>query len=69
MGGWFHKEIKSVADVRTSRCASAALLAACLSAWAVFRRTSPAGEIYSSLEKGTIDAAEWVGPMTTPARL
>ena len=63
MGGWFRKEIKTVDDLkglkfriggfpgRVHRRSSAAC-----------RSRSRAGDIYPALEKGTIDAAEWVGP-------
>ena len=47
---------------RASRCASAASPAASCRSSAWCRSRSPAGDIYPALEKGTIDAAEWVGP-------
>jgi TRAP-type mannitol/chloroaromatic compound transport system substrate-binding protein len=61
MGGWFRKEIKSSKTSRASSSASAAWPARCSpsSAWCPSR--SP-GDIYPALEKGTIDATEWIGP-------
>ena len=61
MGGWFRREIKSVADLTASRCASAdsAAKSSPSSAWCPSR--SPAA-ISTPREKGIIDAAEWVGP-------
>ena len=66
MGGWFRKEIKIVDDLkglkiphrRLRRPGDAASSASCRSRFA-------GGDIYPALEKGTIDAAEWVGPTTT----
>ena len=63
MGGWFRKEINSVADLQGPEVAHRRLwrqgdLAS--SAWC--RSRCPARDIYPALEKGTIDAAEWVGP-------
>ena len=62
MGGWFRKEIKSVADLKglKFRCGSFAGLV--LTRMGVVPQSIPGGEIYQALEKGTIDAAEWVGP-------
>ena len=63
MGGWFRKEIKIVDDMQGLKIPRSAALPArsCRrSAWC--RSSSPRGDIYPALEKGTIDAAEWVGP-------
>ena len=62
MGGWFRKEIKEVSDLNGLKFASAAWPAACSSKLGVVGQQIPGGEIYPALEKGTIDAAEWVGP-------
>jgi TRAP-type mannitol/chloroaromatic compound transport system substrate-binding protein len=62
MGGWYRKEIKSVADLKGMKMRIGGF------AGKVFERIGgvptniPGGEIYQALEKGTIDAAEWVGP-------
>ena len=63
MGGWFRKEIKTRRrPARASRCGSAASPARCCAKLGVVPQQIPGGDIYPALEKGTIDAAEWVGP-------
>ena len=63
MGGWFRKEIKTVDDLQGPEdAASAAGPARRLPSSASFRSRFAGGDIYPALEKGTIDAAEWVGP-------
>ena len=62
MGGWYRKEIKSVADLKGLKFRISNLAGAILSRLGVVPQTIPGGEIYTALEKGTIDAAEWVGP-------
>ena len=62
MGGWYRKEIKSAADLKGMKMRIGGF------AGRVFERLGgvpaniPGGEIYTALEKGTIDAAEWIGP-------
>jgi TRAP-type mannitol/chloroaromatic compound transport system substrate-binding protein len=63
MGGWFRKEIKTVADLQGPEVPlSAASPGRCSPSSASCPSRSPGGDIYPALEKGTIDAAEWVGP-------
>jgi TRAP-type mannitol/chloroaromatic compound transport system substrate-binding protein len=62
MGGWFRKEIKTVADLKGLKFRIAGFAGNILSKMGVVPQQLPAGEIYSALEKGTIDAAEFVGP-------
>ena len=62
MGGWFSKEIKSPTTSRASRCASAAGPARRSRKLGLVAQQIAGGDIYPALEKGTIDAAEWVGP-------
>jgi len=62
MGGWFRKEIKTVADLKGLSFASGAPAGCRLPSSASSRSKIPGGDIYPALEKGTIDAAEWVGP-------
>ena len=62
MGGWFRKEIKSLADMKGLKMRISNLAGAVLSRLGVVPQSLPGGEIYQALEKGTIDAAEWVGP-------
>ena len=62
MGGWFRKEIKSVKDLQGLKMRCGGFPGTVLGRMGVIPQNIPGGEIYTSLEKGTIDAAEWVGP-------
>ena len=62
MGGWFRKEIKTLADCKGVKMRIAGLGGAVSSALGMVPQQIPGSDIYPSLEKGTIDAAEWVGP-------
>jgi TRAP-type mannitol/chloroaromatic compound transport system substrate-binding protein len=62
MGGWYRKEIKSVADIKGLKVRIGGFGGKVLEKIGGVPQNIPGGEIYQSLEKGTIDAAEWVGP-------
>ncbi len=62
MGGWFRKEIKSLEDLKGLKFRIAGFAGNVLAKLGVVPQQIPANEVYPSLEKGTIDAAEWVGP-------
>ena len=62
MGGWFRKEIKSVKDFEGLKMRIGGFGGRVLAKLGAVPQNIPAGEIYQSLEKGTIDAAEWIGP-------
>jgi len=62
MGGWFRKEIRTVADLSGLKFRIAGLAGQILTKLGVVPQQVAGGEIYPALEKGTIDAAEWVGP-------
>ena len=62
MGGWFRKEIKTVADLKGLKYRIGGFAGQVLTKLGVVPQQIPGGDIYPSLEKGTIDAAEWVGP-------
>ena len=63
MGGWFRKEIKSVEDLKGLKMRIAGVVAGKVMAkLGVVPQQLPGGDIYPALEKGTVDAAEWVGP-------
>ena len=63
MGGWFRKEIKSVADFKGMKMRlGGGLIGEVMQKLGAVPQSLPGGEIYQALEKGTIDAAEWVGP-------
>ncbi len=62
MGGWFRKELKTVADLKGLKFRVGGFAGAVLSKLGVVPQQIAGGDIYPALEKGTIDAAEWVGP-------
>jgi len=62
MGGWYRKEIKSVKDMQGLKFRVGGFAGKVIERMGGVPQNIPAGEIYQSLEKGTIDAAEWVGP-------
>ena len=62
MGGWFRQEIRSVADVKGLKFRIGGFAAGIIERMGGVPRSLPGGEIYAALEKGAIDAAEWVGP-------
>ncbi len=62
MGGWFKKEIKGVADLKGLKFRTGGMGGQVLTKLGVVAQQLPAGEIYSALEKGTIDAAEFTVP-------
>jgi TRAP-type mannitol/chloroaromatic compound transport system substrate-binding protein len=62
MGGWFRKEIKEVADLEGLKMRIGGYAGRVLSKLGVVAQQLAGGDIYPALEKGTIDAAEWVGP-------
>ena len=62
MGGWYRKEIKSVKDLKGLKMRIGGFAGKVLERIGGVPQNIPGGEIYPALEKGTIDAAEWVGP-------
>jgi len=62
MGGWYRKEIKSVEDLKGLKMRTSGFAGEVLSKLGVVPQQIAGGEIYPALEKGAIDAAEWVGP-------
>ncbi len=62
MGGWFNKEIKSVADLKGLKMRIPGLGGEVLRRAGGTPVSLPGGEIFTSLESGAIDATEWVGP-------
>jgi TRAP-type mannitol/chloroaromatic compound transport system substrate-binding protein len=62
MGGWYRKEIKTAADIKGLKMRIGGFAGKVLERMGGVPQNIPGGEIYQSLEKGTIDAAEWVGP-------
>ncbi|MDP9840668.1 TRAP-type mannitol/chloroaromatic compound transport system substrate-binding protein [Neorhizobium huautlense] len=62
MGGWFRKEIKGLADLKGVKMRIAGVAGEVMSRLGVVPQQLPGGDIYPALERGTIDAAEWIGP-------
>lgn len=62
MGGWFRKEITSLDDLKGLKMRVPGLGGEVFSTLGVNPILLPAGEIYTALERGVIDATEWVGP-------
>jgi TRAP-type mannitol/chloroaromatic compound transport system substrate-binding protein len=61
-GGWWRKEIKTVADLKGIKFRIGGWGGAVLTKLGVVPQQLGGADIYPALEKGTIDAAEWVGP-------
>ena len=62
MGGWYRKEIKTVADLKGLKMRIGGFAGKVLTRMGGVPQNIPGGEIYQALEKGTIDATEWIGP-------
>src|SRR5690606_27357126 len=62
MGGWFRKEINSLDDLQGVKMRIAGVAGEVMARLGVVPQQIPGGDIYPALERGTIDAAEWVGP-------
>ena len=62
MGGWFNKEINSLADLKGLKMRIPGLGGEVLRRAGGTPVTLPGGELFTSLESGAIDATEWVGP-------
>ncbi|HEX7887997.1 MAG TPA: TRAP transporter substrate-binding protein [Ramlibacter sp.] len=63
MGGWYRKEIKTVNDLKGLKMRmGGGLFGEAMAKLGVVAQNMPAGEVYQALEKGTLDATEFVGP-------
>ncbi len=63
MGGWYRKEIKTVADLKGLKMRmGGGVFGEGMAKLGVVSQNMPAGDVYQALEKGTLDAAEFVGP-------
>jgi TRAP-type mannitol/chloroaromatic compound transport system substrate-binding protein len=62
MGGWYRKEIKTVGDLKGLKMRIGGFAGKVMEKLGVVPQQIAGGDIYPSLEKGTLDAAEWVGP-------
>ncbi|MBI5936990.1 MAG: TRAP transporter substrate-binding protein [Betaproteobacteria bacterium] len=62
MGGWFRKEIKSLKDLKGLKMRIPGLGGQIMAKLGVVPQTLAGADIYPALERGALDAAEWVGP-------
>jgi TRAP-type mannitol/chloroaromatic compound transport system substrate-binding protein len=62
MGGWFRKEMKTPEDFKGLKFRIGGLGGMVLNKMGAVVQQIPPADIYAALEKGTIDAAEWIGP-------
>ena len=62
MGGWFKKEINSVEDLKGLKMRIPGFAGEVLAKLGAKPTNIPPGELYTALERNTIDALEWVGP-------
>ena len=62
MGGWYRKEVKSLEDFKGLKFRIGGFGGKIIERLGGVPQNIPGGDIYPALEKGTIDAAEWVGP-------
>lgn len=62
MGGWFRKEINSVADLQGLKMRIAGIAGQVLAPLGVVGQQLAGGDVYPALERGTLDATEFVGP-------
>lgn len=62
MGGWFRREIHSLADLKGLKMRIPGMGGQIMARLGVIPQTLAGSDVYPSLERGTLDAAEWVGP-------
>ena len=62
MGGWFRREVKTPQDLHGLKMRVGGFAGRVMQKLGVVPQQIAGGDIYPALEKGTIDAAEWIGP-------
>ena len=62
MGGWYRKQLKTPADIKGLKIRIAGLAGRVMERMGAVPQQIAGSDVYAALEKGTIDAAEWVGP-------
>jgi TRAP-type mannitol/chloroaromatic compound transport system substrate-binding protein len=62
MGGWFRHEIKSLSDLKGLKMRIPGLGGQIMARLGAVPQTLAGGDIYPALERGALDATEWVGP-------
>ena len=67
MGGWFNKKINTIDDYKGLKMRIPGLGGKVVAKAGGTVVLLPGGEIFTTLERGVIDATEWVGPHARPA--
>ncbi|KRW61125.1 TRAP transporter substrate-binding protein [Pseudomonas sp. TTU2014-080ASC] len=67
MGGWFNKEINSLADLKGLKIRTPGLGGEVFSRLGAISVNLPGGEVFTALQTGTIDATDWVSPFNDQA--
>lgn len=62
MGGWFRREVNGLSDLAGLKMRIPGLGSKVMNQLGVSVKSLPGGEIYGALQRGNIDATEWVGP-------
>ncbi|QNK71964.1 TRAP transporter substrate-binding protein DctP [Variovorax sp. PAMC28562] len=62
MGGWFRKEIKSIADLKGLKFRTNPFAGKVLEPFGVIAQSTSGADLFPALDKGTLDGVEWVGP-------
>ena len=62
MGGWFRKEIKSIADLKGLKFRTNPFAGKVLEPFGVIAQSTSGADLYPALDKGSLDGVEWVGP-------
>ena len=62
MGGWFRKEVETLDDLKGLKMRIPGIGGKIMAKLGAVPQTLAGGDIYPALERGTIDATEWVGP-------
>ncbi|MGR4070496.1 TRAP transporter substrate-binding protein [Halomonas sp. LR3S48] len=62
MAGWFKKEINSLEDMQGLKLRLPGLAGEAMNGIGVTTVNMPGGEIFTSMQTGVLDAADWVGP-------
>ena len=63
MGGWYRKEINTLADLKGLKMRIPGIAGQVMARLGAVPQQIAGGDVYPALERGTIDAAEWVGPV------
>ncbi|MDX1419163.1 MAG: ABC transporter substrate-binding protein [Rubricoccaceae bacterium] len=62
MGGWFRRPVGALADLRGLKIRIPGLGGEVMDRLGALPQTIAGGEVYQALERGVVDAAEWIGP-------